>query len=508
MRHRIVFVVLLLLSSRSIVLPQDHPNSPVFKDYRPTGPSLILEQSDATYQMWQGFLVTQKANAGDVLAQHELGIRYLMGRGFKADTAKGAYWIGKAAEKNLIPARYNRAILEYNGWGVEWNPFKAFKDFLYCAKDEMVQAQYILGQFYTDDLCVPTDWAQAYYWVKKAADAGDTHAQEALAEFAKHGYGSPATQTLSTKADTDSTKSETVGNSLSLVFLNVDDDTSARVSDATLLNDVLRESSPEFRTLLQKKGSDTLAVDSTGIRTIRMAAEHGSPEAQAILGRCYEKGLGIQQDAVAASVHYLRALRFNSPRAPALLWNLKQSRGYFDRLRTRIGKGDPSARYVWAGLIALNMDYQLTDVQALLMLEEAADSGYTPAIIELGLCYYSGRWVSKDVVKANELWQRAAGLGSEEGSVRIALAGLTEWPGRDDVGDALTVLDDAANDGSLLAEVGLAFCYENGIGVKKDWGKAADLYRRGAQRGSQDAYRALRRMYDAIRPTGKEFQLR
>jgi len=48
---------------------------------------------------------------GDVLAQHELGIRYLIGRGAAPDTAKAAYWIKKAADQNYGPALFDMGII-------------------------------------------------------------------------------------------------------------------------------------------------------------------------------------------------------------------------------------------------------------------------------------------------------------------------------------------------------------------------------------------------------------
>ena len=59
----------------------------------------------------------------------------------------------------------------------------------------------------------------------------------------------------------------------------------------------------------------------------------------------------------------------------------------------------------------------------------------------------------------------------------------------------------------MLAEVALGYCYETGTGLPRNPGAAAQFYVTAARRGSQDAYRALRRMYDDIRPKGKEFQI-
>ena len=71
----------------------------------------------------------------------------------------------------------------------------------------------------------------------------------------------------------------------------------------------------------------------------------------------------------------------------------------------------------------------------------------------------------------------------------------------------VAILRSAASEGSLLAEFALGYAYEQGIGARKDLGEAASYYRTAASRGSQDAYRALRRMYDDLRPADPEFRV-
>ena len=71
----------------------------------------------------------------------------------------------------------------------------------------------------------------------------------------------------------------------------------------------------------------------------------------------------------------------------------------------------------------------------------------------------------------------------------------------------MQVLEQAADDGSILAEMALAFCYERGIGVPTRTAEAVRLYRIAARRGSQDAYRALRRLHDGLRPDERRFHI-
>lgn len=504
----VLVLLLTFLPSLSFAQTGAHPNSPVFRDYKTTRPAPLIEQSDVTYQLWQVFMLERKANAGDVLAQHELGIRYLLGRGVGADTLKGAHWIQKAAEQNLIPARFNLGILLYNGWGVSWDPFDSYRQFLFAAERGMEESQYVLAQFLTDNLVVPRNVSQAYRWLTSAADSGYMPAREMLKEFEKK-------KLLATDSTGPMTKADSVSAlQAQLVFLDFDHDTSSTSDDQALLKDALRSGGEEVqKTLgLRKLVDDSLDVDSASVAAIRNAGDEGSPEALAVVGRCYERGVQVQKDPVTAALYYVRAIRLDSPRASELLWRLLQeSKDFFRLLKTRAGDGNADAQYVWACLralgfdgVLLNADAWLADDQAMQFLQHSADSKHVPSIVELGLCFYSGRWVPQDQNAAMDLWTRAALLGSSEARVRLAILKARRGT---EVDDALATLLDASRSGSVLAEVALAYCYERGVGVPVKKGEAAALYRSAAQRGSQDAFRALKRMYDEVRPMDKTFQV-
>ena len=116
--------MLLLVSggTASRFYAQQKTESPVFKSYRPPLPPR-LEPSNNAAEIFQAFLTARKANAGDAVAQLELGNRYMVARGVEADTTKAAYWFGMAAAQGVTVAKYNLAILSYTGWGVSWKPF-------------------------------------------------------------------------------------------------------------------------------------------------------------------------------------------------------------------------------------------------------------------------------------------------------------------------------------------------------------------------------------------------
>jgi TPR repeat protein len=225
------------------------------------------------------------------------------------------------------------------------------------------------------------------------------------------------------------------------------------------------------------------------------------------MARWIEKGEGIKKDAVLAAANYIRAMRLDSPRAPRLLWEMIQNEKFFTQLKLRVDAGDPVAQYVWAELAAVGFDHQITDEQAWNLLKAAADQKYEPAMIESGMNYFVGFWVKQDKNQALELWKEAADLGSLEARIRSVTAQTVGVPGVVIPSDTLSFLFTSAKNGSVLAQALLGYCYEAGVGVTRSKTIAAGYYREAAQRGSQIAFKGLRRMYDEIRPKEKEFQV-
>jgi len=491
---------------------QEQPLSPVFKRAKPGKEVPRIEQSDATYQIWKAFVAGRKAAAGDVLAQHELGLRYLLGKGVKADTAKGAYWIGEAAKQSLVAARFNLGILQYNAIGVPWNPFDAYENFVYCAEKGMVEAEYLVGILHTENLIVPRNLDSAVRWIRAAADSGYEPAQRALAEVES------LRRPQQRRSSGDSTRSVSGADSLQMQPLYIDfaADTTGDLHDRYLLADALRSVDTDVLQAmgLPEKLDGDSPIDSTTFAALSRSAESGSPEALTIVARCYDRGIVVAADPVVAALWYIRALRMDSPNAPSLLERLITEHGFADSLRSRADRNDPVAQTVWAALHALGFDGFLysrkmfiTDSQALRLLEKASEHRFPQANIELGLLYYAGKWVAQDPAKALRYWRLASSQQSQEADLRIAVVKVRGAGDDAEVQRALGVIGEAAQRGAVLAEVALAYCYETGTGIGRNIREAVRLYRNSAHRGSQDAYRALLRLYDDLRPGDPQFAI-
>ncbi len=264
-----------------VVQGQDSTRSSVFREYRIRSPFQIIRPADVEYQLWEGFMLVHQANDGDPVAQQELGIRYLLGKGFEADTVRAAYWIDKAAHQNMSTAEYNLGVFLNNGWGLKWNPFEAFRWFKAAAARELPDAEFVLGLLYTDNLVVARDWLKAYRLVKEAADVGFEPARKAMKEFKDRGIAIPADSSTDSSYSPGSVSSKPskpaiATSSMEPVYLDFGNDTATQVDDQTLLNEALRQGNGDLRKALGVSGVFESDSDSTGIELIRRAANAGS----------------------------------------------------------------------------------------------------------------------------------------------------------------------------------------------------------------------------------------
>jgi len=473
-------------------------------------------------------MIVHKANDGDPVAQHELGLRYLLGKGFQVDTALAAYWIGKAAKQNMSIAQYNYGVFLNNGWGVKWNPFEAYRWFSLAAARQLPESEFVMGLFYTDNLVVPRDWNKAYHLVKAAADQNYEPARKVLQEFIKRGIpiqndSAASSLTLHDSSSARVERQTTVSsNAVEPVFLDFGTDTTSRVDDATLLNEAFQEGNEEFRKKLGVTKMFQAGEDTTGIGIIERAANAGSPEALTVLGRCYEKGSGVPRDRILAAEQYLRAARLDSRRAPALLLNLIREKSFLDEIEARTRKNDDDAAFVWAGLVELGLNQKILNEQAFHLLVVAASHGNIPSLIELGRYYFTGQWTTQNTLLGEQTWLRAAEEGSRDAEIRLAAAKIlsdTSFAIADSgrrirqntintsLASAVKTLIAGSNEGSMIGQLTLGYSYEKGIGVPQNTAEAVRLYRNSAQRGSRSAYESLKRLYDQLRPTDKEFEI-
>jgi TPR repeat protein len=383
-----------------------------------------------------------------------------------------------------------------------------------AANSGMPQAEYIFGILHSDNLIVKRDWNKAYYWVKKAADGGFDEAKKILPELEEK-VPLASTDSLSVFANTDSLKSNSdlknnsLTSSIGLVYIDFDliADSVRTVSDKDLLTDLLNTGNDKLAdTLGIKSNKDSVAVyDSLRLEELNRFADAGSPEALTLLGRYYETGFIYKKNLITAAMFYIRAVRMDSPRAPFFLWEMLKRENFYSLLQQQAKDENTDAMFAWYGLNILGLDNQITTQDAMNLLIKAASMNHIPSLVELGLNYYTGRNVVQNYDEAVKIWQQAFTLGSTEAEVRIETAKIFGYLQTENISTAVQKLKTSAEYGSVLAQVTLAYCSENGLGMRRSLADAVKYYRFAAQRGSRYAYRELKRLYDSLRPADNQF---
>jgi TPR repeat protein len=145
------------------------------------------------------------ASQGSAEAAEALGSMYDHGWGVDMDYVEAARWFQKAAEKGAPHALFRLAMMHVTGQGVEQDRILAARYLREAAERGETDAQTILGALYwkedraargdilgpltaTELQILPED-REAFSWMRKAAESGESAAQNALGTMYFNGDG-------------------------------------------------------------------------------------------------------------------------------------------------------------------------------------------------------------------------------------------------------------------------------------------------------------------------------
>ena len=153
----------------------------------------------------------EKAEQGDILAQYQLALMYLEGKGVDQDEEQAFYWMEKAVEQGYDLAQIQLALIYlfgtqvaigykkllrqlFRGLGLSLEDVldeeKAFYLLEKAANQGNFLAQYQLALMYLEGKGVDQDEEQAFYWMSKAARQGYASAFDWMLKKAEEGYAS------------------------------------------------------------------------------------------------------------------------------------------------------------------------------------------------------------------------------------------------------------------------------------------------------------------------------
>ncbi len=121
------------------------------------------------------------AKKGNAEAEFKVGQMYATGFGVKQDKVNALKWITKAANQGHETARFELLYRDIQKNGITGKNDIRFKDLQAKAAAENPQAMYYLGKAYAQGVGVKASNSKALEWLNKAALAGVTNAETAMA---------------------------------------------------------------------------------------------------------------------------------------------------------------------------------------------------------------------------------------------------------------------------------------------------------------------------------------
>ena len=188
-----------------------------------------------------------------------------------------------------------------------------------------------------------------------------------------------------------------------------------------------------------------------GIGWLKEASEHGNVMAMRRLGECFENGDGVAQDTGKALEMYEKASDNGDDESmKRLAWHFETGSGVSIDL--------DKAHSLYTRAFHLPFDNPSDEHHGpennemmMSVFERMASNGHSLSMFTLGKCYYHGKGVTQDKVKAFEWYLKSA------------------------------------QNGNALAMNNVGWCFNNGQGVTQDKTKAFEWFLKSAQNGNADA---------------------
>ncbi len=221
---------------------------------------------------------------------------------------------------------------------------------------------------------------------------------------------------------------------------------------------------------------DSEEAHECALKSAKIAARHGDPEAQFYIAVCYADGAGVTRDHKEAARWYIKAAERGHADA-------QDSLGVcFDH-----GKG-----------------VDQNHIEAARWFKKAAKQGLASAQMNLGHCYFEGRGVEKNNKESVKLWHQAATQGYPNAQYNLGLC-YTEGRGMNiDQQQAYGWYLKAAEQNLSKAQATLATCYHDGSGTDKDPSAAKYWLEKAIKQGHEDSENLLDKI---IEQRASDFQL-
>lgn len=129
----------------------------------------------------------KEAAKGNAIAQFNLAVLYLTGRGVARDIPKSVEWHLKAAAQGVPAAEHGLGVIYYQGLAVEQDYTQALKWFRRAAARGFAESEFNIGVMYFNRQGVKRDDIEVVKWVTLAAARKFTPAEHRLGQMYEKG---------------------------------------------------------------------------------------------------------------------------------------------------------------------------------------------------------------------------------------------------------------------------------------------------------------------------------
>lgn len=225
-----------------------------------------------------------------------------------------------------------------------------------------------------------------------------------------------------------------------------------------------------------ERGEGTSPDPQHAVECYKRAALNGSSAAAYNLALCYRSGVGTQKSEELFRYWLEKAAEGGASEAAGLL------------VETDKSGGDAETIYKRACEYDYGKNGTVDKTAAARLYRQAADLGYAPAQLNLGVAYEYGEGVPRDLSQAFKWYAAAAEAGNAMAQCNLGYCYYTGSGVARDLSKAIVWYRRAADNGNARAYNNLGYCYEHGEGVPKNLKRAFDCYKTAAQKG--DTYGA------------------
>lgn len=262
--------------------------------------------------------------------------------------------------------------------------------------------------------------------------------------------------------------------------------------------------------LLHMTGHGVAKDDAIAMEWLTRAALGGYASAQYNLGFLYAEGRGAAKDPVTAEKWLKRAADQDHEKAIQMLkqFALTTETGFKEnpehpeqmirKLEQAAATGDTMAMYNLGTFYLKGRGVTQNNAEAVKWYRKAADLGLPIAQYDLGTHYSQGTaGLKKDARKAAAYFQQAADQGFAGAQASLGFIYVTGQLGKADPELAVKWFRKSSLQDNVEGNYNLGLCYLNGIGTSQDTGRAEKLIERAADQNHIPAQLKLMELYTA-----------